>query len=124
AFLGAFYTKMKLNPPLAFGWAIATGLVSLVLTGFFGFIVVASLLTDLGDVYGQETMIMIQSILLGLTLLPFIILINAFYYLFFTHKGYTKWYKDYAKRHHLGEEAEITKKKAKKAPDDYAEDDL
>jgi hypothetical protein len=124
AFLGAFYTKMKLNPPLAFGWAIIAGLISLVLTGFFGFIVVASLLTNLGDVYGQETMIMIQSILLGLTLLPFVILINAIYYLFFAHKNYTKWYKNYAKRHHLGAEAKTTKKKVQKASDDYAEDDL
>lgn len=124
AALGALYTKMKLNPPLAFGWAIATGLISLILTGFFGFIIVASLFTNLSAVYGQGTMLVAQAVLLGLTLLPLIILLNAIYYLFFAHKNYTKWYEDYAKRHHLNEKAKIVKRKTPKSSDGFVEDDL
>ena len=124
AALGALYTKMKLNPPLAFGWAIATGLISLILTGFFGFIVVASLFTNLSAVYGQGTMLVVQAALLGLTLLPLIILLNAIYYLFFAHKNYAKWYKDYAKRHHLNEKTKIAKRKTPKSSDGFVEDDL
>ena len=110
AVLGARYTKMKMAPNLAFGWAIFLGLTSLVLAGFFGFVLFVSFATHLDQVYGQAMMLIVQSIFAGLMVLPLIIFLNAVYYLFFAHKGYLKWYADYAKRHHLGEEAKVVKK--------------
>ena len=128
AVLGGRYTKMKMNPPLAFGWALFVGIVCLILTGFFGFILVASLMSTLSVVYGQVTILVIEAIMLGLMILPLAILVNIIYYLFFAHKGYTEWYADYAKRHRLCDEAVIVKKKtkakSKKESEDYCDEDL
>ena len=127
ALLGGNYMKMKLNPPLAFGWAIFVGVISLILTGFFGFILVAIFTTPLEEVYGLAMLYIIGSFMLLFTFLPLLILINVIYYLFFAHKDYVKWYKDYAKRNHIGEEAVIVKKKtsrSKKAAEDNYDDDL
>ena len=127
ATLGAYYTKMKLNPPLAFGWALFMGLICLVLAGFFGFILFATFAIDLTVVYGVATMLIIQSIMAALMVLPLIIFLNTFYYLFCAHKGYAEWYAGYAKRNHIGEEAKVVKKKKttkKKKSDDYSDDDL
>lgn len=124
ATLGAFYTKMKLNPPLAFGWAIIMGLICLVLAGFFGFILFATFAIDLTVVYGAWTLLIIQAIMAGLMVLPLIIFLNASYYLFFAHKKYAKWYASYAKRNHIDEEAKVVKKKSKKTTDEYSDEDL
>ena len=113
AFLGGRYMKMKLNPPLAFGWALLVGIICLFLTVFFGFILIAMSITPLDAVYGAITLYIIGSIMLLLTTMPLIILVNTIKYLFFAHKRYEKWYKDYAKRHHLGEEVKVAKKSKK-----------
>ena len=128
AILGGLYMKIKLNPPLAFGWALFIGVICLILTGFFSFILVAMFANSLEEVYGATMLYIIGSIMLVLTVLPLLILVNVVYYLFFAHKGYVKWYKDYAKRHHLGEEATVVKKKTsrtkKTTTDDDFDDDL
>ena len=107
-----------MTPPLAFGWAIILGFISLILVGFFGLILVGSILTNLGVVYGTARIIIIQSLMAILTTFPLVILINAIYYLFCAHKGYTKWYKDYAKRHHLIIKSAKTTKKTSPVSDD------
>ena len=126
AVLGARYTKMKMAPNLAFGWAIFLGLTGLILSGFFGFVLFVSFAAHLDQVYGQAMMLMVQAILAGLMVLPLVIFLNAAYYLFFAHRGYLKWYADYAKRHHLGEEAKIVKKSStrKKKTEEYSDEDL
>lgn len=124
AILGGLYMKIKLNPPLAFGWALFIGVICLILTGFFGFILVTMFTKSLEEVYGLSMLYIIGSIMLVLTALPLLILVNVVYYLFFAHKGYVKWYKDYAKRHHLGEEATVVKKKTSRTKKTTADDDF
>ena len=108
--LGIRYMKLKMRPPNAFGWALLAGLICLVLTGFFGFATIAVLTADMTEIFGEATIIAVGIVYLALTLLSLFVLVNAVYYLFFAHKGYEKWHKDYAKRHHLDEEVEVAKK--------------
>ena len=128
AILGGLYMKMKLNPPLAFGWAVFIGIICLILTGFFGFVLVAMFVNSLEEIYGPAMLCIVGVIMFLLTVLPLLILLNAIYYLFFAHKEYAKWYQYYAKRHHLGEEVKVVKKTSKKnnqkLPDEYVDDGL
>ena len=122
AILGGLYMKMKLDPPLAFGWAV------FILTGFFGFVLVAMFVNSLEEIYGSVMLCIVGIIMFLFTVLPLLILLNAIYYLFFAHKEYVKWYQYYAKRHHLGEEVKVVKKTSKKnnqkLPDEYVDDGL
>ena len=125
AFLGARYSRMKMTPPNALGWALLVGIICLIFTGFFGFAFIALLLTDMAAIFGEATIVVAEAIYFVLTILPLVILVNIIYYLFFARRGYEKWYKDYARRHHLGEEARTVKKSAPKQTDgEYVDDDL
>ncbi len=124
AVLGANYSKVKLNPPLIFGWAIIIGFISLILTIFFGVILYGILTTNLGAVYGELTIALVASVVCALFTITAVILLSAVYYLLFAHKGFMKWYKGYAKRNHIGEEAKLVKKKSKKKTEIYSDDDL
>lgn len=120
--LGTRYLKFKMNPPSAFGWAIFIGIISLIVTGFFGLVLFASMLTDLAPFYGQATMAVIQFIYAALTLVSLVIAIDAIFYLFIAHKDYAKWYAGFAKRNHLGKEAQVIKKPT--APKEDCDEDL
>ena len=123
--LGIRYMKLKMRPPNAFGWALLIGLICLVLTGFFGFAAIAVLMADMAEIFGEATIIAVGIVYLTLMLLSLFVLVNAIYYVFFAHKGYEKWYKDYAKRNHIGEEAKLVKKSQNShKSDEYTDDDL
>ena len=125
AILGARYMRMKMNPPNAFGWALLRGLICLILVSFFGCSFVAILTADLAAVFGEAVIVAVEAVYLILVLLPLVILVNIIYYLLFAHKGYEKWYKDYAKRNHIGEEAKTVKKSQNShKSDEYTDDDL
>ena len=117
--------RMKMNPPNAFGWALLIGLICLILVSFFGFSFIAILTADLAVVFGEAVIIVVEAVYLILVLLPLVILVNIIYYLLFAHKGYEKWYKDYAKRNHIGEETKTVKKSQNShKSDEYTDDDL
>lgn len=120
--LGARYLKFKMSPPSAFGWAIFVGIICFIATGFFGFILVASIIANLASIFGQATMAVIQFIYAVLAILPFILVLDAGYYLFFAHRGYMKWYAGYAKRNHIAKEARIVRKPT--VPEDDFDEDL
>lgn len=122
AVLGAQYLRMKMSPPSAFGWAVAISLIGFAAAGFLGFTLFAAAVTDLDSIYGQTMMFVIKAIVAVLMVLPLVIFLNAIYYLFFAHKGYVKWYADYAKRHHLEANTKATKKRS--SSNDYNDDDL
>lgn len=125
ALLGGSYSRMRLNPPLAFGWALFLGIISLVIVVYFAIIIFALAVTPLNNVYGSGMVVSIGILAAALVVAPLLVLINSIYYLFFAHKGYLEWYKDYAKRHHLGEEAKVVKKTKKATKtDDCCDEDI
>ena len=125
ALLGGGYSRMRLNPPLAFGWALFLGIISLVIVVYFAIIIFALAVTPLNNVYGSGMVVSIGILAVALVVAPLLVLINSIYYLFFAHKGYLEWYKDFAKRHHLGEEAKVVKKTKKATKtDDCCDEDI
>jgi len=126
--LGAYYTRLKISPSSALGWALILGSLSLILAGFFGFILIATFIAHLGRVYGSLMMATIRLVLAIITLLSLIIFINAASYIVFARKGHQKWYEDYSRRHHLGEaskkphRADLSARESK--DEEYVDDEL